>query len=513
MNQKSYVIGLDIGTTSTKATMFTLKGNIVSSASVGYPILHPKADWAEQDPDVIYQSVVDSVRQLMEKTEIDPLQLLGIGLSSAMHSLIAMDKDGHRLTNSIIWADNRSVEYADKLKKEWDGHEIYLRTGTPIHPMSPLSKLIWMREELPELFAMANKWISIKEYITWRWFHQYVVDYSIASTSGLFNLEQLDWDEKVLELIGITKEHLSTPVPTTEILQGLPQTIADSMNIPSDLPIVIGASDGVLANLGVGAIGKGEYAVTIGTSGAIRTVVDQPITDPLGRTFCYALTDQHWVIGGPINNGGIALRWFKEQFAQKEIEKAEELGKDPYDVMIEQTEQVSAGADGLIFLPYLSGERAPHWNANTRGVFFGMTLTHKREHFIRAVLEGVVYAVYSVGKALTDLTGESKGLRVSGGFARSHTWRQIMADVFGTDVYVPESHESSGLGAAFLTMYALGEIDSLAKVKELIHLTTTQTPIIENTAVYQELHQVYDNLYLQLEEQFDVIAKFQRKMV
>ncbi|TCS79402.1 gluconate kinase (FGGY family) [Tepidibacillus fermentans] len=400
--EQRYVMGLDIGTTSTKATIFTLEGHLISSESIEYPIFHPKADWAEQDPDVIYQAVLDTIRGSILKGKIKSSELIGIGISSAMHSLIAIDQYGNPLTNSIIWADNRSVDYVKQLKEEWNGHEIYLRTGTPIHPMSPLSKLIWMREEQPALFKKAAKWISIKEYIMWKWFSEYVVDYSIASTTGLFHLKSLDWDQEVLNLIGITKDQLSIPVPTTTIYQGMNTEAANYMGIPKDLPIIIGASDGVLANLGVGAIEPGELAVTIGTSGAIRTVVDKPITDKKERTFCYALIDNHWVIGGPINNGGIALRWFRDQFAAKEVKEAIELGKNAYDLMIEEADKVPAGANGLIFLPYLSGERAPYWDANTRGVFFGISLIHKREHFIRAVLEGIAFAVYSVGEALIE---------------------------------------------------------------------------------------------------------------
>ncbi|CEG29068.1 gluconokinase [Bacillus sp. B-jedd] len=503
-----YVIGLDIGTTSTKASIFAKTGRFIASAAVGYPIIHPQPDWAEQDPDAIYSAVLESVRSAIISAKIDAGELLGIGISSAMHSIMAVDENGKPLTNSIIWADNRSWKYAEELKAQPLGTEIYLKTGTPIHPMSPLSKLLWMKNEQPELFSKTHKWISIKEYITWKWFGEYFVDYSIASATGLFNLRYLDWDEQVLELLGLHRDKFSKPVPTTAINRNMDGDAATAMGIPADLPVVAGASDGVLANLGAGAISEGEYSVTIGTSGAIRTVVSGPTLDPLGRTFCYYLADRKWVIGGPVNNGGIALRWFKDQFCLQEDSSAAE---PTFDLMIEEASRVPAGAGGLLFLPYLSGERAPLWNANTRGAFFGISLTHRREHFIRAVLEGVIYAVYSVGVILEEIAGPGKELHVSGGFARSEVWRQILADIFGKTVEVPESHESSGFGAAVMALHALGHIGSLEEVKQMINIQLRQTPFQENKEIYRTMHNVYQNLTRDMLGHFNTLSEIQRK--
>ncbi|ALC88797.1 gluconokinase [Bacillus sp. FJAT-18017] len=507
---KKYVIGLDIGTTSTKASLFTKDGSPVSSGAVEYPIIHPEPDWAEQDPDMIVEAVVESIRNVLNKSKIDTSELIAIGISAAMHSILAVDGDGEPLTNSIIWADNRSHFYAEKLRKDWNGEDVYKRTGTPIHPMSPLCKLLWMKYERPDLYLKASKWISIKEYVMWKLYGEYVVDYSIASTSGMFNLQKLDWDEEVLKLLELQKEKLSKPVPTTNVYRHMDWSFAAAMGIPADLPVIVGASDGVLANLGVGAIGEGEYAVTIGTSGAIRTVVKEPLLESKGRTFCYYLADGRWVIGGPINNGGIALRWLRDQLASDVSGLAESRGVDPYDLLIDEAAKVPAGAEGLIFLPYLSGERAPMWDANTRGGFIGITLTHQKGHLIRAVLEGIIYAVYSVGVLLENMAGKPGEIRVSGGFARSELWRQILADVSGKPVFVPESHEGSGLGAAALALFALGEISSLEDVKKLVSVKTVQYPIEENKQVYEHLHPIYMSLYNSLKEQFDAISAYQR---
>lgn len=511
MRETQAVIGLDIGTTSTKAVVFGPRGKVTGVHAIDYPLSHPHPSWAEQDPEQILHAVVDSVRNALLKAKIRKEDILAIGLSTAMHSLIALDGSFQPLTKSIIWADNRSVNQAKKLKEELSGHSIYLRTGTPIHPMSPLSKLLWMKEEDPETFARAAMFVGIKEFVLYRLFGQFVIDYSIASATGMFNLNALDWDKEVLDLLGIQADQLPKPVPTTHALTGMNSIHATQMGIDPGTPFFVGASDGVLANLGVGAIGPGEVAVTIGTSGAIRTVTDRPRTDDKGRTFCYALADNHWVIGGPTNNGGIMLRWLRDEFASPEIEVAKKLGVDPYEIMIQYAEKIPAGSEGLLFLPFLSGERAPYWNANARGMFFGISLQHKREHFIRAVLEGVIMSVFSVGVALRDLAGPAKDIRASGGFARSPVWRQILSDVMGRELLVPESHEASALGAAVLALYGLGEIDSLERVKDWIHITHRHEPDLKNNANYMELFYMYERVYRKLESEFDIIAEFQRK--
>lgn len=510
--KQTYFIGLDIGTTSTKAIVFTPSGAVRGVGNVDYPLLVPQPSWAEQDPETIFAAVISALKTAIEKADVDKRAIGGIGFSTAMHSLIAVDHQGSPLTHSIIWADNRSTSQVNQLKQVGVGHSIYLATGTPIHPMSPLPKIMWLREQAPDTFRKAAKFISIKEYVIHRLFGQYVVDYSIASATGLFHLRKLDWDEDALQVAGITRQQLSEPVPTTHILRGMKIRYAEEIGLDADTPFVVGASDGVLANLGIGAIDQGQVAITIGTSGAVRTVVPEPITDPKGRTFCYVLTENHWVIGGPSNNGGIMLRWFRDEFSWPEVEKAKQMGVDPYDVMIEAAEHVPAGAEGLLFLPFLSGERAPYWNAQARGSFFGIGLHHKREHFIRAVLEGILFSVYSIGIALRDLAGGATEIRASGGFARSRQWRQIMSDMFGYEVLIPESHESSSFGAALLAMHALGALNDLHDVKNMIHISHRHEPNLERSSTYLQLFYIYERVYYNLLEEYKLISEFQKQL-
>lgn len=513
MSKMSYYLGVDIGTTCTKAVLFGDKGQVISMHHVGYPLYSPSPNVAEQDPDEILQAVKTSIYIAIQQSKIDINDVKLVSFSAAMHSVIAIDQKGKPLTNCITWADTRATDWAEKIKKEMNGHEIYKRTGTPIHPMSPLCKITWLRHEKPEIFQQTFKFIGMKEYVFHDFFDRYIVDHSIASATGMFNLTHNDWDETALKVAGITKDQLSELVPTTYYLDGLKNEIAEEIGLPLHVPFVIGANDGVLSNLGVNAIDPGVVAVTIGTSGAIRTVTDHPVTDPKGRIFCYVLTDKHWVVGGPVNNGGMTFRWVRDELAASEVETARRLGIDPYDVLTKIASHVKPGSDGLLFHPYLAGERAPLWNANARGSFFGLGLHHKKEHMIRAVLEGVIFNLYTVFIALQEVIGIPNKIQATGGFARSELWRQMMADIFDQEVSVPESFESSCLGAIVLGMYALGEIEDFSIVSEWIGSTHVHKPIKENVEVYVELVPIFIRVSRLLEQEYYEMTKFQEKWV
>ncbi|WP_319419892.1 gluconokinase [Pleurocapsa sp. FMAR1] len=506
-----YVIGVDIGTTSTKSVLYSDRGRLIEKHAVGYPLNAPTLGAAVQNPEQIFQAVVTTVKRIVENSGVNQSEILCLSFSAAMHSLIVVDGEGKPLTPILTWADNRSADWADKLK-ECGGHEIYTRTGTPIHPMSPLVKLMWLRESKPELWQQAAKFISIKEYIFWQLFREYIVDYSIASATGLFNFNSLTWDTQALDLAGIKASQLSQLVPTTHILRSLKTEYADEMGIAADTPVVVGANDGVLANLGVGAIAPGIATVTVGSSGAVRTTVRKPQTDPQQRLFCYPLTEDYWVIGGAVNNGGITLRWVRDHLADAEIDTAKLLKQDPYDMLTAIAQTIPAGSEGLIFHPYLSGERSPLWDANARGSFFGLALHHNKAHLIRSVLEGVVYNLYLVFQALESITGEVKTIKAAGGFARSPLWRQMLADVFNRQVSIPESYESSSLGAAILGLYAIGEIADLRESQLTNGEIHQHQPIASNVANYQKILPLYCRLLDSFKTEYAAIAQLQKDL-
>jgi len=506
---KPYLLAVDIGTTSTKTLLVSREGQVMASHAVEYPLYTSAADRAEQDPLDIFRAVLQGVGIVMRKLDARPGDILCASFSSAMHSLLAVGADATPLTPCMTWADNRSARLADELKQSALGQAIYGRTGTPIHPMSPLTKLMWLREQQPELLQRAFKWIGIKEFVFAKLFGRYVIDYPLASATGLLQLERLDWDEEALALAGVTRGQLSEPVPALYRLEGMKSEYAEAMGLDPGTPFVVGASDGALANLGVGATQPGVLAVTIGTSGAVRGLAPRPAIDPLGRLFCYALLDDQWVIGGPINNGGIMLRWVRDRLATLEAEEGRRRGLDPYDYLTELAAEVPAGSEGLLFLPLLSGERAPYWNANARGVFFGLSLYHDKKHMIRAVLEGVMFRIHSVAAALQELAGPAMEIRASGGFARSVFWRQMLADVLGARLGVPEAIESSALGAAMLGLLAMGEIADLRQTADWVQLGAVHEPNENDHRTYKQLTSIYENVYHQLKDQFDAISAFQ----
>lgn len=478
------VLGVDLGTTSTKAVAYDVSGAEVASASAGYPLDEPHPGWAEQDPALILEAVLTSVRDVV--SEVDG-PVAGLSFSSAMHTLIGLDADGVPLTPSLSWADSRSAAQAERLRATPGGLALHRRTGTPVHPMAPLPKLMWFREQEPKLHERVAHWVGIKDYVLSRMCDALVTDHSLASGTGLMDIATLTWDSEALQLAGITAEQLPELVPTTTVLSGLSTSVAARLGLPASTPVVVGAGDGPLANLGLGAVDPGVAACSIGTSGALRVMVEKPAVDPLGGVFCYALTEHRWVVGGAINNGGIVLDWAGSALAP-------DIGTDPA-ALLELAGRVPAGCGGLIMLPYLLSERAPHWSALPRGAYIGLTREHRREHLIRAAIEGICQQLALVLQSMRAAGNEVRSIRATGGFARSPLWRQILADTLGMDVQFPAGHEGSGFGAALLGMQALGLVDSIDVAADLVRIEDTVRPDAAAAAVYASLRPVFAELY------------------
>ncbi|WP_125702970.1 gluconokinase [Lacticaseibacillus daqingensis] len=506
----SYMIGIDLGTTSTKTVLFDAAGQNVASATVLYPLYQDVPDAAEEDPEEIFQAVISGLTTVMRKGHIRPDELAGVGLSAAMHSVILLDAADQPLTRVITWADNRAAAFADQLKARPDALELVQRTGVPIHPMSPLVKLMWLSATDPALVARAKHIVGIKDYILFRLFGQYVQDYSLANATGLFNLHTMTWDPQALQLAGVQAAQLPQLVDTDYQLRGLNPAYATVTGVPIDTPFIIGASDGTLSNLGVNALAPGVLAVTIGTSGAVRVVVDHPVVDPNGKLFTYYLAPHRWVVGGPVNNGGIVFRWVRDQLFAPEKLTADQLHLDPYSLLTEIAATVPAGANGLLFHPYLGGERAPLWNAAARGSFFGLTRQHTRAHMLRAALEGIVFNLYAVMLMIEGLTGRPTAIQATGGFARSDLWRQMLADIFEQDVTIPASFESSALGAAVVGMKALGLVDSLDAVGAMVGTTHVHHPDTSTFPTYRTLLPIWIRLGREMAGEYQALAEFQR---
>jgi gluconokinase len=458
------------------------------STQAAYAILNPQPGYSEQAPELIWQAFIKCLNRTISHFNEQPQ---GIAISSAMHSLIAVDSACKPLMNMITWADNRSASIADHIKKSALGEMVYEQTGTPLHSMSPLCKIIWLRENENERFKTTYKFISIKEFIWHKLFGVFEIDHSIASATGLFDIEKLAWNDNALSLAELTKEQLSQPVSTTHKRQGINHEVATQSGISVDIPFIIGASDGCMANLGSFAIEPGTAALTIGTSGAIRVGNTKPTFNFEAMSFNYRLDEETFISGGPINNGGGVLKWYIQNFLKIELNSPGD-----YTTILGEIDKVPAGAAGLLFLPYLLGERAPIWNSNACGVFFGINGQHQQGHFTRAVVEGITMALFHVANELENSGLSIHQVNVSGGFVHSKTWLQILADIFNKKVCLINPEDASALGAAYMGLKSLGLIKSYDQLKPQ-HITTF-TPNNEQHKIYEKSFLRYKMLYTSL---------------
>ena len=483
---RATVIGVDVGTTATKVVAYSPDGTAIGVAERGYPLHSPQPGWAEQDPDQIVAAVLDAVAEAA--AAVPARSLVAVGLGSAMHSLIGLDADDRPLTPALTYADSRSWPQALRLRRE-RGLDLYHATGTPLHPMSPLAKLCWFAEEQPELFRRVRRWISVKEYLSGQLCGSTAVDHAIASATGMFNLRARDWDDEALSAAGVSVDQLGEPVPTTTVIGALPKVVAERLGVDASTQVVIGASDGVLANLGVGALRPGEASLSIGTSGAVRVATDQPTTDPDMRTFCYALLSERWVSGGAISNGGLVLRWLNEQI----------LGTPDLEGITAEAAVVAPGSDGVLMVPYLTAERAPRWSPLHGAVLFGLHVEHRRGHVIRAALEGVALQLRLVADAMRDGGADLRQLRVTGGFVASDLWLQIVADVLGSQLDVPSVEEPVAYGAALLALRGVELIDDLDNATRQTGVARSVTPDENAARRYDGVAARYGDLVERLE--------------
>lgn len=497
MSSPSYIIALDLGTTSCRALLFDLDGRVRAQASRSYPLQTPRPGWVEQDPVDLLHAAESVVAQVAAQAE-RPDQVLALSLCTYMHSLIALGADGRYLSGMITWADTRSAAQVEVMRERSDWQAIYSRTGCPPHTMYPLYKFLWMQAERPDLMATAHRWASIKELLVHDWTGEWALDYNLATGTGLLNMHTLQWDPEAMRLAGVRPEQLSRVVPTT---QTFPLS-SDRLGLPLGTPVVVGAGDGVLSSLGSGAIEPGVVAAMVGTSGAVRSCVPEPTVDPEARVFCYYLDQDRWILGGSLNNGGIALRWFRDNFYP---------GVKEYEPVLAEAANVPLGSGSLLFLPYLAGERSPGFNARARGVWFGLGLEHGRPQMARSVLEAVAYRLYSVLGPIEELTGSLKEIRATGGFTRSPFWLQICADVFGREVVVPAEAEGSALGAFVVAAVALGVAPDISWVHRFITIDRRFEPNLAHHEAYEELYAIYRRVSRQLQGEFRALAAIRER--
>ena len=499
-------IGVDVGTTGVRAVAYQPDGLSRGEASREYPLYTPHPGWAEQDAGEIAAAVELALGEVSSALARSGRRAGGIALSTTFHSFLAYDKELRPLSRLVTWADNRSQNIVAEIKNSGlDLLSVYRRVGCPLHASYPVTKVAWW---LRQHASAGQRFGSIKDYLFFAMTGEWVVDRSIASGSGLYDLFQLRWDDELLRYLGIRDESLPAVVPTT-FSRPLCAGAARRTGLPAGTPVVIGAGDGVLANVGIGAVNPGQMSATIGTSGAVRILSELPRTDSKARTWCYNLTDEMWVLGGAISNGGIVLRWLRDNFADSERELAAKLGVDTYELLTAEAGKVPAGADGLILLPFFLGERAPHWNSNLRGVLFGLNFNHGKAHVIRAAMEGICYSMNSILRALEEVTGTVREIRASGSFIRSELWTQTLADVFNRDLHLPDINQGVAFGAAVLGFVAAGELSGIGDTARLVGVAKSYRPRAEAAADYNRLYGIYERVYGNLAESLAEISAYQ----
>lgn len=446
--REEVLLGLDVGTTAVKVAAFSTAGRgQVAAAQHEYPLLQPRPGWHVQEPAAVLAGVDAALRDCL--AALGTARPVALAVSSAQHGLLGLDDRQQPMTPLVTWADARAAAEARELRGSGQAVELLRRTGTPVHPMSPLLKLVWFSRHEPELAGRVRWWLGLKDLVLLHLSGELVTELSSASATGLLNSVARAWDPDALALAGIRVDQLPPVLPTTAVLQ-LSADAARRSGLPAGLPVVVGAADGPLGNLGTGAIEPGVAGLSLGTSAAVRMVVDGPRADPGSSLFCYALTDEVWVVGGAVSNGGIAIRWAGATFA------AELAGEGHADSeLLALAAQAPPGCEGLVMLPYLLSERAPMWDPELAGAYFGIRHHHTRQHFLRAALEGVCLQVSTIADALEQVA-PVREVRATGGPFRSLLWRTVMAGVLSRPLVVEAGAGGTALGATALGWYALG---------------------------------------------------------
>jgi gluconokinase len=433
--------------------VFTPDGMTHANSQIKYTTIKPKPYFEEQDPDLVRNETLAAIAACLRQPRAFPERVAAIAFSSQMYGVFPVDARGNPLWRNILWCDGRAEEQAEALRALPAAKELSRVTGCPINSIYPLAKLLWLREKEPEVFKNAARFISIKEYITWRLTMEWAVDYSMMSGTGMCDIANYRWDKKALEAAGICAEKLSRPVNAGEALAFRNTALLREWNLPEDVAVFSGGGDGPLANLGSGASEPGAINIDLGTSGAIRVVVDKPLDGAAAGLWCYCLTPSRWTLGGILTNVGNAYQWLCERLtgftsggaAETEMAALDAAAKD-----------IPPGAEGVVFLPYLRKARSPWWDSALKGGIVGLRPDHHAGHIARALFEAIAYDARMIIEAMNRLSPVKKEIVVTGGFGKTSFMAQLLSDVFGREIAVPENNEGSIAGAAMIALKGCG---------------------------------------------------------
>jgi len=504
----AYVLGIDIGTSGTKTVLFDKEGTVLASSTVEYPLYQPENGWAEQEPLDWWNAVKSTVSKVISDSGVVAEEIKGIGLSGQMHGLVMLDKDNNVLRPSIIWCDQRTAKECEEIEAKVGRERLIEITANPALTGFTASKIMWVKNHQPEIYAKCAHILLPKDYIRFMLTGEYATEVSDASGMQLLDVPGRCWSDEVLEKLDIDKALLGKVYESPEVTGYVTEEASKATGLKVGTAVVGGAGDNAAAAVGTGVVKEGRAFTTIGTSGVVFAHSDKISIDPKGRvhTFCCAVPGA-WHVMGVTQGAGLSLKWLRDTVCSPEIAEAEAQNKDPYYIMDKEAEKVTIGAERLLYLPYLMGERTPHLDPDARGVFFGLSAMHGRPHMIRAVMEGVSYSLMDCLSVFSEMGIYPDSMIACGGGGTSKLWRKMLADIYNCPISTIASKEGPALGVAILAMVGTGMYGSVEEACEaVIRPGTTQNPESENHDRYMKFYERYCALYPALKEEFSKLA-------
>lgn len=504
----AYLLGIDVSTTATKALLIDEAGSVVAVAAAEYPFETPRPLWSEQDASLFWDGTVKSVRAVLAKSGIAASEIAGVGLTGQMHGLCALDAAGAPLRPCILWNDQRTAAQCAEITERVGKARVLQLTGNPVLTGFTAPKILWMAQNEPELYARIAHVLLPKDYARYRLTGEFYGEVSDASGTSLFDVGQRRWSDEMLSALEIPRSWLPQVTESPVASARISAAAAAATGLVEGTPVIGGGGDQAAQAVGTGIVGEGIISVTVGTSGVVFAQSDAYRVEPAGRlhAFCHAVPGKWHLMGVMLSAAG-SFRWFRDAVGQHERFLAEQTGRDVYDILTEEAAQAPAGCEGLLFLPYLTGERAPHPDPLARGAFVGLTVRHGKAHLVRAVLEGVSYGLRDSLELMKALGVVSTQVRVSGGGAASALWRQILADVFNTEIVTVNVTEGAAFGAALLAGVGAGIYDSPQDAcARTIKITGSTSPGAA-AGVYESYYPRYRALYPLLAGEFAELAR------
>ena len=506
------LLGVDLGTTSAKAALFEVEsGRIVAYASREYPTYYPKPGWAEQDARDWWETIRLVIREVLSKARVDPSSILGVGVSSHREAVALVDKAGRVLDRVIIWMDKRSTPQAEWVRENLDVNELYRRTGLIVDPTFTATKLMWLRENRPEILKRARWALQPKDYIVYKLTGRAITDYSVASRTMLFDIRTLEWADDLFEDMGLAEYRslFPDPVYSDEVVGEVTGDAAQETGLAPGTPVVAGGGDRGCEVLGAGVLDSRRVEESTGTGSTTATTVDEPLVDPLMRvvTTVHVIRGK-WSVEAGMATGGAILRWFRDQFAQGEAMLAKLSRRRAYEFLDMEAEYIPPGSNGLIVLPFFAGARAPRWNPKAKGVIFGLTVYHTRAHIFRALMEGVAYEIRKILEVLEELGVRCEELRLLGGGGKTPTWARIKADITGRRVAILEFLDAALVGDAILAGVGVRVLKDYGEgVRRFVRVRQVIWPDPARRRVYDSYYKLYERLASILEQFYEEIDK------